>query len=357
MARKTVGYTKLEWTCPNCGGRNPGTEKVCSGCGAAQPPDVKFEQTQSSALITDQAEIEKAKAGADIHCPFCGARNPAGTKECGNCGGDLTGGKQRESGEVVGAFAANAQVKQVPCPACGAPNPENGLNCTKCGVALTKAAAAPVVAAQPKKAPVLLWIGLGIAALLVIICLVSLVFANVNTTQTEGVVSQVTWKRAVVLEALAPVTHNAWQTEVPPGAKLGSCAPKFYGESDAPAPVSTETCGTPYSVDKGNGFSEVVQDCTYQVYEMSCSYSVTEWSAVKTLVEEGNDLAPRWPQPSLDQNQRLGERDETYSVIFTTDKGNFTYITRDEREFTKCTLGSRWKLHINGFGNVVGIEP
>jgi DNA-directed RNA polymerase subunit RPC12/RpoP len=56
----------------------------------------KFELPNHQVLITDEAAKAKAAAGADIHCPYCGTRNPAGTKTCSHCGGDLTEGK-RES--------------------------------------------------------------------------------------------------------------------------------------------------------------------------------------------------------------------------------------------------------------------
>ena len=52
MAQESLGFVKLEWTCPKCGSRNPGPEKTCLGCGAPQPQDVKFEQAETQVLIT-----------------------------------------------------------------------------------------------------------------------------------------------------------------------------------------------------------------------------------------------------------------------------------------------------------------
>ena len=69
MARKSVGYVHMEWTCPNCGTRNKGTAKLCVNCATAQPADVEFEQVAQETLIEDEALIAKAKAGPDIHCP------------------------------------------------------------------------------------------------------------------------------------------------------------------------------------------------------------------------------------------------------------------------------------------------
>ena len=89
MARKKLGHIELQWTCPNCNGINPGPEKTCGNCGAPQPEDVEFEQADRQELITDEEKITKAEAGADIHCPYCGTRNPTGTEVCNNFGGDL----------------------------------------------------------------------------------------------------------------------------------------------------------------------------------------------------------------------------------------------------------------------------
>jgi len=65
MARKTIGHVELQWTCPNCEGVNPGPVRVCGNCGAAQPPDVKFEQAARPVLIGEEAEKARAAASAE----------------------------------------------------------------------------------------------------------------------------------------------------------------------------------------------------------------------------------------------------------------------------------------------------
>ena len=87
MAKKKLGYTKLQWTCPNCEGLNPGPEKTCIQCGAPQPDDVHFEQVKGAELIQDEKVAERVKAGPDIHCPYCEARNPGDAVVCSQCGG------------------------------------------------------------------------------------------------------------------------------------------------------------------------------------------------------------------------------------------------------------------------------
>ena len=132
MTRKTVGYVELVWTCPRCSTKNPGPQKFCNGCGGPQPDNVQFEQAAQEKLLTDASAISRAKAGPDIHCPYCSARNPAGVKFCGSCGGNLAEGLARQKGRVVGAFRSGPAPK-VKCPACGTENVADAGRCSNCG--------------------------------------------------------------------------------------------------------------------------------------------------------------------------------------------------------------------------------
>src|SRR3972149_1837997 len=140
MAKKRVGYVKLIWTCPRCQTRTPAPNKFCAGCGAPQPEEVQFEQPAEAELIKDADELARAKAGADIHCPYCGGRNSAGVKFCGACGRGLTPGKARPTGRVVGADRGPSGATRA-CPACGTANPLTSLKCSNCGSALPAAEA------------------------------------------------------------------------------------------------------------------------------------------------------------------------------------------------------------------------
>jgi len=249
MTQKTVGYVELEWTCPYCGTRNPGTQKKCSGCGAMMGEEDQFEAPAQQELITDEAKLAQAKRGmADIHCPYCGTRNVAGSEKCRHCGGDLTGAVEREKGRVVGAFRAEP-VADVPCPYCGTPNPANTVKCKKCGGALQKPAEAPPAkpAAAPK--PRSRVAGLAIAAVVVLmsICAVAYFVLGSRTTDTPAVVQSVMWERSVAIMEQRPVTHEDWEDQIPAGAVVGSCSKEFRRTQSEPAPGAEEVCGTPYT--------------------------------------------------------------------------------------------------------------
>lgn len=356
MPQESLGFIKLEWTCPKCRGRNPGPEKTCLSCGAPQPPDVRFEQAERQEMLTDQAQIEQAKRGPDIHCAFCGARNLADAAVCSQCGADLKEGARRESGQVVGAFVAGPAV-QVACPNCASLNPESALKCTNCGAPLQrKPTAAPAPVAPGKLS---IWAIIALAAV-VLVCLVGAISLISQATRTEasvGVVERVQWTTLVYLEALRPVTYQGWRNEIPAEAEIGACQLRPHHIQDQPAENANKICGTPYTVDKGTGFAEIVQDCQYEVLLDFCEYTVIQWQRIDTLTLKGNDLQPRFAEPVLNSDEQLGGQQQVFEVIFRTAQGDYTFTTDDASLFSQLVPGSRWTLSINGFGSIVSIEP
>ncbi len=365
MAKKKLGYVELFWTCPNCETLNPGEEKVCLNCGAPQPDDVQFIQKPGQELSNDEKLAKKAEAGPDIHCPYCGARNPSSAKTCSQCGGDLTGGQKRKKGRVVGAYRKE-KLEKIMCPNCGAENPGNALTCAQCGASLRKEqpgyeeekSSAPAAGGTAKK-PVSKAVPAVLILILLVCCVIGgiFMFMSMKTNAVSGVVTGLSWKRAVAIEAYAPAKHEDWRDEIPSEAEIEACSQKERSVVSEPVPNSTEVCGTPYTVDSGNGVGEVVQDCEYHVYDDYCSYSIMEWQTVDTVSVSGNDLNAYWPDPSLNEDQRLGERYETYAVLFDTPKGDYTYETDDYNQFSTFEIGSKWHLQINSFGKLVSVKP
>ena len=357
MAKKRVGYVKLIWTCPRCQTRNPGPNKFCNGCGPPQPEEVQFEQPAEAELIKDADELARAKAGADIHCPYCGRRNSAGVKFCGACGGDLTQGKARPTGRVVGAYRAPSGATRA-CPACGTANPLTSLKCSNCGSALPAGEAPSAAApgrARSSKTPLLIG---GVAAALCVVAASILVFLSLQRDERSAVVEAVAWERTVEIERFGPIQHEDWQDEVPSDAGAVSCELEYRTTQPDPAPVATEVCGTPYTVDEGSGFGEVVQDCSYRVYEQMCTYTVNEWAVVETRRASGSDLDPEWPEVRLaGADERRGAEGETYDVTLRSDGDVFTYEPSTAAEFAAFAVGSQWTVTVSGLGAIVAVEP
>lgn len=361
MARKKIGYVELHWTCPNCGNNNPGTEETCLTCGSPQPDDVQFHQAPRQELITDEEKIARAKAGADIHCAYCGTRNPAGATTCSQCQADLSEGAQREAGRVVGAFKTGP-AEQILCPHCGAENPDTALTCSQCSGSLKVheeekpeiKARAKTKATKPKRGSMI-----AIGAVAVVICIAVAVFAFLflRTTELTGVVESVHWERSIPIEAFIPVEKSDWWDEIPSEGQIISCDEDRRSVQDSPAANSTEVCGTPYTLDTGSGVGEVVQDCEYHVYDDYCTYSIEEWSVIEYTTSSGNDLFPTWPDPALTAGERLGDkRTEMYACIFETDGESYYYEVDSIDDFQRCEIGSTWKLNVNAFDAVLSIE-
>ena len=365
MTQKTVGYVELEWTCTYCGTRNPGTQKKCSGCGAMMSEEDQFEAPVQQELITDEAKLAQAKRGmADIHCPYCGTRNVAGSEKCKHCGGDLVGAVAREAGQVVGAYS-NGPVADVPCPYCATPNPATATKCKNCGGTLqkpTEAAPAepatkPTAAPEARsRVPVL-----AIVAVIVLlsICAVAYFALGARTTDTPAIVQSVMWERSIQILEQRPVTYKDWEDQIPAGALIGSCSKEHRRTQSGPAPGAEEVCGTPYTIDQGDGTGKVVQDCEYRIYDNRCEYTVNEWTVVDEAVAQGNDLDPQWPNVSLWSDQREGGRAEEYVVTFRADDKaeTYTYDVDSADEFSRFGVGSYWTLKVNTFGNVTDAEP
>lgn len=361
MARKTLGYVELEWTCPGCNTRNPGSARKCLQCGTPHLEDVQFEQAPEEKLLTDETEIAAAKAGPDIYCAYCGTRNPATAERCKQCAAALGEGKARAAGEVLGSLR-DQPAAPIKCPACGVDSPATALKCAGCGASLGKAAAPQPPAAKPGGCGIWPLILLGLALIAALIF-----FASLGRDNTGGgsqapmnIVGQVTdysWRRVIPVETLAPVTREGWRDELPSGAEALQCRQRVYKVVDEPVQGAREVCGTPYIIDQGSGYGKVVQDCRYEILADFCQYRTLVWTTGPPLVLEGRDKNPLWPSTTqLTENQRAGRRSEEFTVIFRANDRLYTYKTNDEARYLTLINGAAWDLSINSRGQIVSIS-
>lgn len=357
MTQKTIGYVELEWTCKRCGTRNPGTAKNCQSCGAPMEASEQFELPSEQKLVTDQAKIKQAEQGPDMHCPYCGGRNPATSETCSQCGASLKEAGQRRAGQIMGAYHEGT-APDIECPSCGSHNPPDAAFCIQCGASLAKTAQASTSSNKPGGSARRRFIPLGVV-ILALICVAGLaiLYLGSRTQAMNGRVSSTHWERQVAIQALEAVQHEDWKDELPAEAVVGTCTQRYRLTQSEPAPGSEEVCGTPYTVDTGSGMGKVVQDCEYKIYDEWCNYTQQEWNTVDEAVARGDDLAPQWPTFSLQAGQREGQRQENYVVLFDVDGKNYRYTTNDPQEFLAFTPGSQWTLKVNALGGVQSASP
>lgn len=355
MQRRSKGFVQLEWVCPNCEGRNPGPEKTCQQCGAPQPENVQFQRAAEEKLVTDEKGAAAAKAGADIHCGFCGTRNPATATTCSQCGGDLKEGKARQAGQIL--QAAPTPPKAITCSNCGFENPGTASTCGQCGAPLPKAVAPqpqpqptaamkagaiPAGKPKPKGLNLLLFGGIGV---FLAICCAAILFLFVFPSQSvEATVANVYWQTSVPVQEVQAVNYSNERGSPPSDAYNVSCRTE-----------SEEICEQK-TVDQGNGYAEVVEECHTET-EQYCSYTLDEWQTIQTYQLDGNDLFPVYAEPSIFNGQRVGTASQTLSVYFDTSKGEITYSPGTVTEFQQFQPGSTWTLKLNALGGVVSVEP
>jgi len=353
MARKrSLGYVRLEWTCPNCNSRNPGRVETCENCGAPQPENVQFELPAEQKIVSDEKEIQAAQAGADIHCAFCGTRNPATAKICSQCGADLTEGQARQTGREL--EPAKAQPGTVTCTNCSTLNPGTNTMCAKCGAPLPRAAAEPTVSgvggpAKPAHPPAsggkkTNWLLLGgIGAALIICCVAVLALFVFPSSSVQGTVASVQWQTSVPLQEQREVHYSNEEGNPRAGAYDVSCR------------TDTRQVCEQKTIDRGNGYAEVVEEC-HDESTQYCSYDVMEWQTIQTYTLDGNDVFPVYADPNVSAGQRRGSESEELTVYFNTNQGQITYSPASVTEFRQYAVGSTWTLKLNALGGVLGVE-
>lgn len=354
MARRRKGFIELEWTCPNCETRNRGFDKACASCGAPQPDDVQFEAPAEKKMVDEEKARELEKRGADIHCGFCGTRNPSTAKTCSQCGGDLSEGMARKAGREID-MSVKAPTK-VTCENCGAENDGTQANCAECGAPLPRPAetepapdamsfsvpgADPAAPTGKKKSG--RWLLAAVAGALAICCLaIYLIFLRPSQS-LQGTVTDVYWQTSVPLQQIQAVQYDDETGNPPSDAYDVSC----YTESE-------EFCEEK-TIDRGDGSAEIVEECTTEETQY-CDYTVDEWETLQTYTLEGYNLNPLYEQPSITSNQRLGDAEEEFTVTFSSEDGPKTYTPDSVSEFQQFQLGSTWTLTLNLAGGVISAE-
>lgn len=165
------------------------------------------------------------------------------------------------------------------------------------------------------------------------------------------------WERSILVEEFREVNKSNWLDEIPDDSEVQLCLQAYRYTSNEPVPNSTEVYSEPYIKDTGSGVSELVLDVTYEVYDEYCDYTILQWNGVNTIKESGNNRNPVWPSINLNIDQRLGQREESYTIVFRGDDGEtYSYKTSDVDLFSKMELGSEWTLSINQLGEIQSLN-
>ncbi|HEY0512228.1 MAG TPA: zinc ribbon domain-containing protein [Thermoanaerobaculia bacterium] len=341
------------WDCPVCGReRNRGPEKFCGGCGSPRGPEVEFYLPEDAPEVTDAEAVKRAGAGPDWICPYCQADNADANAFCSGCGAPRDGAKTRQVTEQ--RFDAAPQ---------------------------------PVAAPQPLKdggSRLQEGLGLGCLGLIALVALVAFLGRAKPTTLT---VTGFHWMRTIAVEQLRPVEEQAWEGEVPSGARVLGSSREVHHVDHIQIGSETRTRDITERVqtgsqrvkvgtrNRGNGyFEDIYEDRptyenrtrqeTYQqpvyrdqpVYRQRIRYEIEKWMPDRVAQAEGRAHAAAWPDPQLGSQERGGKRTEAYEILFRTAEGRpITYKVLNEQVWSSFELGRSYKGKVYDSGEVAEV--
>ncbi len=196
-----------------------------------------------------------------------------------------------------------------------------------------------------------------IGIIVALVALAAVYFLFIRTSTGTARVTDTRWQTQVEVLGLVSRRGEAWEDAVPSNGTIQSCSEKVRRKSDSYVSGSEEICGTPYFVDKGNGYSEKAQDCIYHVYDSFCSYTYQDWGVIGVEKQQGSDLNPVMPKTSLQPNQRLGTQTVVYNVALQDSDGKvYQYEPSSLSEYQTFNLNDEYMIEVNTLGAVLKLE-
>ena len=316
MSKLVMGY----WDCPFCGSKGIRGDVVnCPSCGRARG-DVQFymkdydegetreENDRADVEYLSEEQAKYVSKNPDWYCSFCNSLNSDNAQFCGNCGASradsesnyfqmLEKKKAREAAEAAAQAGNKAQQK-------------------------------------PSRKPLFI-----ILALLLVIVGV-FVFMNGNKTAGDLKVTALNWVRNINIEENRMFSESGW--ELPSGAEKTDARNEIhhydqvldhYENVDVRRSRQVvdhyETYYT-YS-DNGNGtftevpherpvytteyYTETVRQPVYRSvprYATKYYYNIWRWTPSRDVTARGDDHNVAWPEVTLAENEREGQRSEAY---------------------------------------------
>lgn len=100
-------------------------------------------------------------------------------------------------------------------------------------------------------------------------------------------------------------------------------------------------------------------------YRTWYSWKVWDWGHDRTIRASGASLDTRWPseaelepkRPLVDREQERSRREESYTVVFSDRKDQWTIRPKSESEFQRFSPGSRFKLKVGLANGVTVLGP
>ena len=307
MAKLVMGY----WDCPICGNKGIRGDVVnCPSCGRARG-DVQFyvkgyeegenlnqeELNQYEQLSEEQAQ--SFSKNPDWYCSFCNSLNSDNAETCGTCGAS----RKDSEANYFEMLQKRKEKEQKPQEQEAKPNRK------------------------------VLFILLAVAAAIIL----AFVWMNGNKTSGALKVTALEWARNINVEENRQFSESGWT--LPNGAELTGTRNEIhhydqvldhYENRQVPRTRQVYDHDEYTLEDNGNGtfssvshpvyrtetYYETVREPVYRPvprYAEKYYYNIWRWTPSRDVTASGNDHEAYWPEVTLAENEREGQRSEAYT--------------------------------------------
>ena len=348
MPKLVMGY----WDCPICGNKEIRGDVVnCPSCGRARG-DVRFymkgvaegeareadDRSDIEYLTEEQAKY--VSKNPDWYCSFCNSLNSDNAQVCGNCGASRS-----DSEANYFDMLKKNQEKE-----------------------------AAELAAQPRgnegpqkrsRRPLIIFAAILLAIIGVI------VWMNGSKTAGDLKVTALNWTRVIQIEENKQYSESDWS--LPDGAELTATKQELHHYDSVLDHYESREVQRSRQVvdhyetyytytDNGNGsftevaherpvytteyYTETVQEPIYRQvprYAAKYYYTIWRWNPEREVTASGTDHNAAWPEYTLGENEREGQRAEAYffTVEHTEKKEPAATYRVDEEHWRSVNVGDQ----------------
>ncbi len=348
MPKLVMGY----WDCPVCGNKEIRGDVVnCPSCGRARG-DVRFymkgvaegetreadERSDIEYLTEEQAKY--VSKNPDWYCSFCNSLNSDNAQVCSNCGASRS-----DSEANYFDMLKKNQEKEA-----------------------AELAAQPRVNEGPQKRsrrPLIIFAAILLAIIGVI------VWMNGSKTAGDLKVTALNWTRVIQIEENKQYSESDWS--LPDGAELTATKQELHHYDSVLDHYESREVQRSRQVvdhyetyytytDNGNGsftevaherpvytteyYTETVQEPIYRQvprYAAKYYYTIWRWNPEREVTASGTDHNAAWPEYTLGENEREGQRAEAYffTVEHTEKKEPAATYRVDEEHWRSVNVGDQ----------------
>ena len=327
---------EMLWDCRYCGTGKllAKSQGYCPQCGSPQDPQTRYFPADDEKVEVSGYRYE----GVDKVCKACQSPNGALAEFCGQCGAPLGDAVKvqpvaDETRATEQKFAASLSQRQ---------QQEAERRSLKGLTPVPASAPRPGGWSWPKWLTWLL-VGLGLLALTTLLW----------TRQEAVEVTEHYWRQEISIERYGSVAESAWCNQLPPGAYGVMSHSEVRSYRQVPAGQDCRVRRT----DRGDGTYRESTECqpryaSEPIYDLRCNYRIDRWNPERSVVAEGHDLSPRWPETGIISAraclgcEREGDRSSVMELLLAGHGGARYRCAVPTKLWRRARDGSHWQLTV-----------